>query len=270
LPVSSTSAGGRSNAISRVLKPSFATPMKGVTRMPYPHDEPPWTPQRTRALFRLFQTSAPPDFQHQVLERVAQRQHTHRRRCMGWRPLLAWWPGARAWGVGTPQPHRRWPGHVITMIGCCGLVLGTSLTWWAMWTGPAVPPTPELLVSRLVSPPRTSSVPTETHIRGDHHGGFGRAEPPEPAVHAAEPPEPGAGAPQIHPGQSVDESTAAQAGDAPERARLMPAPAQHLTAQKERQPPARRHTQRAGRPRSEPGKPARAHTRPGTSQQAPG
>ena len=36
--------------------------------MPYPHDEPPWTPQHTRALFRLFQTSAPPDFQRQILE----------------------------------------------------------------------------------------------------------------------------------------------------------------------------------------------------------
>src|SRR6266704_6328317 len=129
-PVSSTSADGRSNAISRVPKPSFATPMKGVTRMPYPHDEPPWTPQRTRALFHLFQTSAPPDFQHQILERLAQRQHAQERQRLGWWSLLAWWPGCRAWGGGRLHPHRRWPGHVITMVGCCGLVLGTSLTWW--------------------------------------------------------------------------------------------------------------------------------------------
>ena len=174
LPVSSTSAGGRSNAISRVPKPSFATPMKGATRMPYPHDEPPWTPQRTRALFRLFQTSAPPDFQRQILERVAQCQHTHRRRRMGWRSLLAWRPGGRAWGVRTLHPHCRWPGRVIAMVGCGGLVLGTSLAWWTVRTGPAAPPTLELLVSRVVSvPPRVPSVSTETPMDGDHHGGFG-------------------------------------------------------------------------------------------------
>lgn len=259
-PVSSTSAGGRLNAISRVPKPSFATLMKGVTRMPDSHDAPPWTPQHTRALFRLFQTSAPPDFQRQILERVAQRQHTHRRR-RGWRSLLAWWPGCRAWGGGTLQPHRRWPGHVIAMGGCCGLVLGTSLTWWAVWTRPAAPPTPELLVSRVVSPPpRIPSVPTETPIRGEHHGGFGRAEPPEPS----------ASEPQMQTGPSVDRTRASQAGDDLERALLMPAPVQHLTAQKERQPPARKHLQRSGRPRGEPGKSSRPHPRPGTSQQAPG
>jgi hypothetical protein len=35
------------NAISRVPKPSFATPMKDVTRTLYPRDKPPWTPQHT-------------------------------------------------------------------------------------------------------------------------------------------------------------------------------------------------------------------------------
>ena len=150
LPVSSTSAGGRSNAISRVPKPSFATPMKGVTRMLYPHDEPPWTPQHSRALFRLFQTSAPTDFQRQLLERVAQHQATHGLRRLGWRSLLAWWPGYRAWGVGTSQRHRRWPSHGITVVGCCGLVLGNCLAWWAARTGPTAPPTPALLVSRAI------------------------------------------------------------------------------------------------------------------------
>jgi hypothetical protein len=122
-------------------------------------------------------------------------------------------------------------------------------------------PTPELLVSRVVSPPpSTPSVPTETPIRGDHQGGFGRAEPPEPS----------ASAPRMPMEQSVDGSIATQAEDAPERTLLMLAPVQPLTVQKERQPPARRHTQRAGRPRGEPGKPSRSHTRLGTSQQAPG
>jgi hypothetical protein len=59
--------------------------------MPYPHDKPPWTPQDIRALFRLFQTSAPPDFQRQILERVAQRQHAHGRRRLG---------GAHCWHGG--------------------------------------------------------------------------------------------------------------------------------------------------------------------------
>ena len=105
----------------------------------------------------MFQTSAPPDFQRQILERVAQCQHTHRRWRMGWRSLLAWWPEGRAWGVRTRQSHRRWPGHAIAMAGCCGLVLGTSLTWWAVRTDPVAPPIPELLVSRVVSPPGTYS-----------------------------------------------------------------------------------------------------------------
>src|SRR5436190_21515533 len=136
--------------------------MKGVTRMPYPHDEPPWTPQRTRALFHLFQTSAPPDFQRQILERVVQRQHAQERRRLGWRELLAWWLGGRARGAGALQSHRRWPGHVIAMAGCGGLVLGTSLAWWVVWTRPAAPPTPALLVSRAVSPaPRAPGMPAE-------------------------------------------------------------------------------------------------------------
>jgi hypothetical protein len=252
-----------------VPKPSFATPMKGVTRMPYPHDDPPWTPQRTRALLRLFQTSAPPDFQRQILERVAQRQHTQRRQCMGWHALLAWWPRCSARGAGTLHPHRRWPGHVIAMVGCCGLVLGTSLAWWAMRTGPAAPPTPALLVSRAVSlPPRAPGVPNEAPIRGDHHAGFGRTEPQEAAETAAGPLEPSAIARQIQTEQAVDRHTASQAGDDPERALLMPASVQPLTAQKELQLPARRHTPRAGRPRA--GKSSRPHTKPGTSQQAPG
>jgi hypothetical protein len=244
LPVSLTSAGGRSNAISRVPKPSFATPMKGVTRMPYPHDEPPWTPQRTRALFHLFQTSAPPDFQRQLLERMAQYQHTHRRRRMGWWSLPAWWPG-----------------RVVAMVGCCGLVLGTCLTWWAVRTGPAAPSRPEVLVSRVVStPPRVPSVPSETPRRGDQHGGFGSAEPLEPSVSA----------PQMQTRQSVDGSPASQTGDIPERTVFMPAPVQPLAVQKERQPAARRPTQRVGRSRGEPAKPSRSHTRLGTGQQAPG
>jgi|SoiMetStandDraft_2_1073263.scaffolds.fasta_scaffold61882_1 hypothetical protein len=270
LPVSSTSAGERLNAISRVPKPSFATPMKGATRMPYPHDEPPWTPQRIRALFRLFQTSAPPDFQRQILERVAQRQHSHGLRRMGWRSRLAWWPGCRAWGVGRLQSHRRWPGHVITIAGCCGLVVGTSLAWWAMRTGPRVPLTPALLVSRAVSLPRAPGVPTEAPRRGDQHRGFGKVESQEEAGHAASPPESSASAAQMQTGQSVDRSTASQVGDGPERALLVPAPVQRLTAQKERQPPVHRHTQRSGRPRGAPGKSSRPHTRLGTSQQAPG
>jgi hypothetical protein len=269
LPVSSTSVGGRSNAICRVPKPSFATPMKGVTHMLHPHDEPPWTPQHTRALFRLFQTSVPPDFQSQILERVAQRQHTYGRR-MRWRALLTWWPGCRAWVVGTLQPHRRWPGYVIAMAGCWGLVVGTSLAWWAIRTGPWAPRTPVLLVSRAVSPSRAPGVPTEEAPRGgDQHGGFGSIEPQEKAGHAAGLPEPSASASQMPTGQSEDRGTASQAGDGPERV-LVSAPVQRLTAQKERQLPVHRHTQRSGRPRGAPGKPSRSHTRLGTHQQAPG
>lgn len=271
LPVSSTSAGGRSNAISRVPKPRFATLMKGVTRMPYPHDEPPWTPQRTRALFHLFQTSAPPDFQRQLLERVAQCQHTQERRRRGWRSLLARWPGYRVWGGGTLHSHRRWPGHVITMVGCCGLVLGTSLAWWVMRTGPAAPPTPGLLVSRAVSPaPSAPSIPAEALIHGDHYAGFGRVEPPEAAGPAAGPLESSTNASQMQTGPSVDRHTTSQAGDNSERVLLMPAPVQHLTAHKERQPHTHRPTQRSGRPRGAPGKSSRPPARLGTSQQAPG
>jgi hypothetical protein len=253
-----------------VPKPSFAARTKGLTRMPHPHDAPPWTPQHTRALFRLFQTSAPPDFQRQVLERVAQRQHTQERRCLGWRALLAWWPGCRAWGVGTPQRHSRRPGPVIAMTGCAGLVLGTGLVWWVVRTGPAASPTLALLVSRVVSPAsRAPGMPAEVPIYGDHHAGFGSAEPPEAAAPATGPPESSTSAPQMPMESSVDRHTASPAGDDPERA-LLPAPVPHLTAHKERQPLPHRPTQRAGRPRGTPGKSARPHNRLGTAQQAPG
>jgi len=270
LPVSSTSVGGQSNAICRVPKPSFATPMKGVTHMPHPHDEPPWPPQHTRALFRLFQTSVPPDFQRQILERVAQRQHTYGRWRMRWHSLLTWWRGCRAWVVGTLQPYRKRPGHVITMAVCCGLVVGTSLAWWAIRMGPWAPHTPALLVSRAVSPSRAPGMPDEAPRRGDQHGGFRSIEPQEEAGHAAGLPEPSASAPQMPTGQSADRSTASQIGDGPEGALLVPAPVQRLTAQKERQPPIHRYTQRSGRPRGAPGKTSRPHARLGTNQQAPG
>jgi hypothetical protein len=239
--------------------------------MPYPHDEPPWTSQRTRALFRLFQTSAPPDFQRPILERLAQRQHAQERRRLGGWSLLAWWPGCRAWGGGRLQPHRRWPGHVIAMVGCCGLVLGTSLTWWAVRVGPTAPPVPAPLVPRAVTPlPRAPGVPVEASGRLDHNGGFGRAERQEAAVHAAGPLESSTSAPQIQMEPSVARDTASQAGDDPERALLVPAPVRHFTAQKEHQPPAYRYTPRSGRPRAAPGKPSRPHTRPETGQQEPG
>jgi hypothetical protein len=271
LPVSSTSAGGRSSVISRVPKPSFATLTKGVTRMLYPHDEPPWTPQHTRALFRLFQTPAPPDFQRQLLECVAQRQHIHKRRRMGWRLLLAPWSRRYAWRAETLRRHRRWPGHVMAMAGCCGLVLGTSLAWWAMQTGPAAPLTPVLLVSRVVSPlPDTPGVSGEAPGRGNHPWGDGRAEPQEPAVHVASPLEPSASAPQMQTGQGMDGNTTSQAGDAPERALRMPVFVPYLSAPKVRHLPTHKLTQRSGRPRGEPGKSSRLRARPGTSQQAPG
>ena len=98
----------------------------------------------------------------------------------------------------------------------------------------------------------------------------GAPSPRKLAVHVAHPLESSARAPQMQIGPCVDRCTASQAGDDSERALLMPAPVQHLTAHKERQPPARRSTQRSGRPRGEPGKSSRPHTRPGTSQQAPG
>ena len=198
------------------MRASVQSFMKGVTRMPYPHDGPPWTPQHTRALFRLFQTSAPPDFQRQVLERVAQRQHARVRRHRRWRSPLSWWSGGHAWGGGTLQLHRRWPRRVIATAGCCGLVLGTSVVWWALQTDPAVPSMPEVRMSR------------------------------------------------------VERNMTFQAGDNPERTLPVSAPVPHLTAQKERHPPARLHPQRWRRTRSAPGKGTRFHPRPGSGQQAPG
>ena len=268
-PVFSTSAGGPSNAIFRGLRPSFATPMKGAIRMHEPHDTPRWTSQRTRALFRLFQTAAPPDFQRQILARVAKRQHAQQPRRLGGRALLAWGPGSRAWGRGTHPRHHRGPGPLIALIGCCSLVLGTSLAGWVLQRGPAAPPAPALL-TRAISLPRTPDVPTEAPLRGDSLEGFGSAEPPEGTGHAAPLPTSGPSAPQMPLGPSVDKRTAFQAGDDPAHASLVPAPVSQLTVQKERQLPGHRSTQRAGRPRGAPGKSSRSHTRAGTSPQAPG
>jgi hypothetical protein len=256
------------NAIFRVPKPGFVTPMKGVTRMQDPHDVPPWTPQRTRALFHLFQTSAPPDFQHQLLARLAQRQHTQGQR--GWRMLLVWWPRGRPVGGETRHAHRRWPGPVIAMVGCWGLVLGTSLVWWAMWTDQAASPTPGLL-SRLVAPQSHPSViSTEASLHSDHPGGVEGAAPLEPAVHTTVPPELSASTAPRYTGSSVDRQTAAPEGSAVARVLRTPAPGAHLTVQKERQLPIRRPPERSGRPRREPGKTARPHIRPGPSPQVPG
>ena len=236
--------------------------------MQYPHDGQPWTSQHTRALFRLFQTSAPPDFQRQVLERVAQRQHARIRRRIRWRSPLSWWPGGRAWGGGTLQFHRRWPRRVIATAGYCGLVLGTSLVWWAWQTGPAVPSIPEMLVSRAIAPlPGDTDVPNETPIRVDHHGWFGNAKEQETAVRTASSPAPIDIAPQMPMGKAVDRSIAWQAGDNSERALLASAPVPHLTVRKERHPPARLHTHRPRRTRGAPGKVTRFHTRPGPGPQ---
>lgn len=239
--------------------------------MQYPHDGPPWTSQRTRALFRWFQTSAPPDFQRQVLERVAQRQHARVRRRMRWRSPLSWWPGGRAWGSGTLQLHRRWPHHVIAAAGCCGLVLGTSLAWWAWRTGPAVPTIPEVLVSRAIALlPSDTDVPNATPRRVDHHGWFGSAEQQETAVRTASSLTPIDIAPQMSMGQAVDRSIAWQTGDNLERALPVSAPVPYLTAWKERHPPVRLRTHRSRHARGAPKKVTRSHTRPGPGQQAPG
>lgn len=239
--------------------------------MQYPPDGPLWTSQRTRALFRLFQTSAPPDFQRQVLERVAQRQHARIRRRMRWQSPLSWWPGGRAWGVGTLHLHRRWPRPVIATAGCCGLVLGASLAWWALRMGPAVPTIPEALVSRAIALlPGDTAVSNETPRRVDRHGWFGSAEQQETAVRTASSPAPIDIAPQMLTEKGMDRSMAWQAGDNPERALPVSAPVPHLTARKERHPPARLHTQRSRRARGAPGKVTRSHTRPGPGQQVPG
>ena len=219
-----------------------------------PHDTPPWTPQRTRALFRLFQTSAPPDFQRQVLARLAQRQPAPEQRRRGWRALLAWGPGSRAWRRGTPQRHRRWPGYALAMLGCCGLVLGTSLAWWA---------------ARLVQRATHASaaavagrLPASALGRA-HRGASPWRRPqrvrercaPEETEQAAGPPTSRTSAPQMPMGQSVDKRSAFQAGDDPARTLLVPAPGSQLTAQKERQLPVHRYSQRSGRPRGAPGRP---------------
>ena len=265
-PVSSTSAGGRSNAICRVPRPSFATPMKGVTRMQDPHGVPPWTPQRTRALFRLFQTSAPPDFQHQILVRLAQRQTIKRRR--GWRMLRAWWSRGHPGCGGTHQAHRRWPRPVIAMVGFCGLVLGTNLTWWAVGTDPVGSPTPGLLSRHVALPSHPPDVSSEASLHGDYPGGVESTAPLEPAMHTVESPEFSTSAAPRHTGSSVERQTAAQKGGASSRVLRIPAPGPHLTVQKERQPPTRRPPERSGRPRREPGKSARSPLR--ASPQVPG
>ena len=243
-------------------------PMKGVTRMHDPHNVPPWTPQRTRTLFHLFQTSAPPDFQHQILARLAQRQHMQERR--GWRKLLVWWTGGYPGGDETRHARRRWPGPVIAMVGCCGLVLGTSLTWWAMWADPAASPTPGLLSHLITLPSHPPVVSTEAPLLSDYPGGVGRAAPLEPAVYTAEPPEPGVSAASRYTVSSVARQTAVQEGGAAVRVLRTPAPGAHLTVQKERQPPTRKPPERSGRPRREPGKTARPHIRPGANPQVPG
>jgi hypothetical protein len=120
-PGCSTSAGGRSNAISRVPKPGFAQSMQGVTRMPSPHDGPPWTPQQTRVFCRVFQTSAASDCQRQIPECVAS---TSARLCGGVRHgdrLGHGGSGWRTWSAGTLQPYR-------ATAGWYGLVLRTSLS----------------------------------------------------------------------------------------------------------------------------------------------
>jgi hypothetical protein len=218
----------------------------------------------------LFQTSAPPDFQRQLLECVAQRQQVHAQRRMGWRWLLTSWPGRRTCGVGTLQHHRRWPGHVIAMAGCCGLMLGSSLAWWAVQTRPAAPLT-SVLMSRIVSPlSYTPGEPAEAPGRGNHPEGDGRAEPQEPVAHVASPLESSVSAPQMPTAPGVDSSTASQAGDDPEGALRIPVAGPPLSAPKVRHLPTHRLTQRSGRPRGEPGKSSRLRARPGTSQQAPG
>ena len=155
------------------------------------------------------------------------------------------------------------------MVGCWGLVLGTSLTWWAVRMGPGAPPAPALL-TQVISRSQTAEAPTEAPLHGGDHGGFGSAEPPEGAGQAAAPPPSSTRAPQRPIASSVQKRTAFQAGDDPVRALRVPVLGSLLTVQKARQRPAHRDTQRAGRPRGAPGKSARSHTRAGPSQQARG
>jgi hypothetical protein len=259
LPAFSTSADGRSNVISRVPRPSFLKPMKGTTHMQSPYTGPPWTPQRTRALFRLFTTSAPPDFRRQILERLAQRQHALVRQRLRRR-------SPRAWRVGTLRPRRRWRRRVLATVGWCGLVLGVSLAWWAAQTGPAAPAMPTGLVSRAVSPPSDPEDPTDALIRLDPTGWPGRAEPHEAVVRVADLPESVDTALHMQPGTAGERSMTSQASEEPERTLPGPVPVPRLTAQKERHSSVRRPTQRSERSRGAPGKAARLHKRPATGQ----
>ena len=117
----------------------FFKAYKRGPRMPSSDNEPPSTPQRTRALFRLFTTSAPPDSRRQLLERVAKRQHTLVRQRRQWRSPQAWGRRRRSGGVGTFRPHRRWRRRIMVTVGWSGLALGASLAWWAARTDPVVP-----------------------------------------------------------------------------------------------------------------------------------
>jgi hypothetical protein len=238
--------------------------------MQSPYNGPPWTPQRTRALFRLFATSAPPDFRRQILERVAQRQHALGRQRVRWRSPRARGVRWRAWGVGTLRPQHRWRRRGVAMVGWCGLVLGASLAWWAAQTGPAAPPSPAVLVSRAVSPPSDSGGPPEALIRIDHHGWSGQAESHGAVVRATDLPEPMDTVPPMPPGTTGGRSMAPQAKEELERTLPGPLPVPRLTAQKERHPPAHKHTQRAERPRGAPGKATRTPKGQRQVSQVPG
>ena len=229
-----------------------------------PHDTTPWTPQRTRALFRLFQTSAPPDFQRQILARLAQRQPAQQRRRMGWRALLAWGLGSRAWRRGIrPAPSqtaRPCPRH--------GRVLWPRARDQSRLVGGAAGSSGATHASAAAVAGRLAA----SALRRAHRGAspaattteaFGSAEPLEEAEQTAGPPTSSTSAPQMPMGQSVDKRTAFQAGNDPARTLLVPARGSQLTAQKERQLPAHRYTQRSGRPRGAPGKSSRSHTRGG-------
>jgi hypothetical protein len=151
---------------------------------------------------------------------------------------------------------------VIATVGWCGLVFGASLVWWAVWTGPAAPTMPTVLVSRAVSPPSDPGDPTEALIHLDHTGGPGRAESQEAVERAVDLPEAIDTALPVHPGAAGDRSTASQVREEAARTLSGPVPVPRLTAQKERHPPARRHAQRTERSRGVPGKAARLHKRP--------
>jgi hypothetical protein len=225
--------------------------------MQSPYNGPPWTSQRTRALFRLFATSAPPDFRRQILERVAQRQHALGRQRRRWRSPRSRWRKWRAWGVGTAQSQRMWRRRGVATVGWCGLVLMASLAWWVAQTGPAAPPSPAVLVSRAVSPPSDTGGPPEALIRIDHLEWSEQAESQGAMVRAADLPEPIATAPPMPPGTGGSRPVASQAKEELERTLPGPLPVPRLTVQKERHPPAYKHTQRSERLRGAPGKATR-------------